>query len=71
MARTKAQNEAQARYNRANVKSVSVSFYPKDAELYKFVATHENRAGFIKDLIRAEMILQIEAGTYHPGTDGE
>lgn len=55
MARTKAQNEAQARYNRANVKRVVVSFYPKDKELYEFVAKHENKAGYIKELIQKDL----------------
>lgn len=55
MARTEAQKKAQARYNKQNVKRLVTSFYPADSELYEHVMKHENKAGYIKELIRKDL----------------
>ena len=55
MAVSDAQKRANEKYRKENVKQVAVRFYPGDQELYEFLRTKENVAGYIKDLIRADM----------------
>ena len=55
MAVSDAQKSANEKYRKENVKQVAVRFYPGDQELYEFLRTKENVAGYIKDLIRADM----------------
>lgn len=55
MPKSEALKNAQKRYKKANVKTVTVQFYPKDMELFEFVHTQPNKAGFIKELIREHM----------------
>ena len=61
----KAHVEAQKRYNektgynKANLKSVLVSFHvTNEADIFEFLNKQKNKSGFIKDLIRAEMMNQ-------------
>jgi len=51
---TEAQKRATANY-RKKMKHVTVAFSPGEKELYEFLAMHENRAGYIKELIRRDM----------------
>lgn len=49
------QTEATERYRRANVKQVIVRFYPSEADLLEHLDKQASRAGYIKELIRADM----------------
>ena len=49
------------RYQSEKTKCVNVRFYPGDMELYEFVSTFDNKAGYIKDLIRADMEKSLES----------
>lgn len=52
---TDAQKRAREKYNRENKKVVSIGFYPCDAELIDHLNTQENKAGYIKELIRLDI----------------
>lgn len=52
---TEARLRANRRYERQSVKRVSLAFFPDDMQVYRYLCTHENRSGFIKDLIRRAM----------------
>lgn len=52
---TEAQKRAQAKYNKANVRQTAVRFYPSERDLWEWLETKDNKAGYIKDLIRADM----------------
>ena len=47
--------EYNKRYQSENTRCINVRFYPGDMELYEFVAQLDNKAGYIKGLIRADM----------------
>lgn len=66
MARSEALKAAQARYNKANLKSVTVKFSPQDHDLFRYLGAQESRAGHIKQLIRADMEQAIASGEYVP-----
>ena len=51
---TQARLRANNNYVKHNVKKVSISFYPKDKEVYAWVAQHESMAGYIRDLIEKD-----------------
>lgn len=51
MALTDAQKRAQAKYKKNKVKQISLCFYPAEKDLYEYVNTKSNKAGFIKSLI--------------------
>lgn len=55
MAATDAQKRADAKHKRANVTNVTVGFYPDDADILEPVRSQPSRAGYIKDLIRADL----------------
>lgn len=52
---TDAQRRAQAKYNREHVRNANVRFYPADAELWEWVHSQGNVAGYLKGLARADM----------------
>lgn len=52
---TDAQKRAQAKYNKANVRQTSVRFYPSERDLWEWLENKGNKAGYIKELIRADM----------------
>lgn len=52
---TDAQKRAQAKYNKANVRQTAVRFYPSERDLWDWLETKGNKAGYIKELIRADM----------------
>lgn len=54
MPRTDAQKRARANYMK-KVSRMEIQFYPADAELYEFVKSKPAMAGYVKDLIRADM----------------
>lgn len=55
MTASEAQKRANARYRKKSVKHMSVSFYPKEIELYEHVQTKNNKMGYIKELIRRDL----------------
>lgn len=55
MAVSESQKKANEKYRKEKVKQVAVRFYPGDQELYEFLKAKDNVAGYIKDLIRADM----------------
>lgn len=52
---TDAQKRAQAKYNKANVRQMAVRFYPSERDLWEWLENKGNKAGYIKELIRADM----------------
>ena len=54
----KARLRANNNYVKHNVKKVSIAFYPKDKEIYAWVAQHESMAGYIRELIVKDMQTQ-------------
>ena len=52
---TDAQRRAQEAYRKRSVKQVAVRFYPADSELWDWLQGQENKAGYVKALIRADM----------------
>jgi hypothetical protein len=52
---TEAQKRANEKYRKANVRQIAVRFYPADTELYSWVKSQPNVAGYIKELAREDM----------------
>lgn len=52
---TEAQLRANAKYAKANVKRVGVSFYPSERDIYEWLQAQPNKQGYVKALIRADM----------------
>lgn len=52
---TAARLRANNNYVKHNVKKVSIAFYPKDKEVYAWVAQHASKAGYIRELIVKDM----------------
>lgn len=50
-----AQLRANKKYKQANVKRITIDFYPSDMELYEHIQTKEKKQTYIKDLIREDM----------------
>ena len=55
MAYTEAQKRATTKYLKNNVKRAVVAFYPAEAELWEWLDSQPNKAGYIKRLIREDM----------------
>lgn len=51
---TEAQKRATANY-RKKMKPLSVMFSPNEMDLYEYLGTKKNKAGYIKGLIREDM----------------
>ena len=62
MALTDAQRRAQEAYRKRSVKQVAVRFYPAEDDLWAWLSARENKAGYIKALIRADMEARGGAG---------
>lgn len=56
MSKTDAQARALKKYRAEKVKQLAVSFYPKDADLWEWVQAQPNKTGYIRELIRADMV---------------
>lgn len=52
---TDAQKRANAKYAREHVKQTAVKFYPSEEDIWNHLQAQENRMGYIKGLIRADM----------------
>lgn len=55
MTESDAQRKANLKYKRENTKTISVTFFPKDMELYEYAKSKPNKAEYIRELIRADM----------------
>lgn len=72
MALTDAQRRAQARYVRESVKQTSLRFYPSEADLWEWLCAQENKQGYLKGLIRADLEARGTAnGVPAGGTSGK
>lgn len=54
MAETEAQRRANVSYKKKNVKQITVSFFPADAELYEWMTANGYRGAWLKELARRE-----------------
>lgn len=64
---TMAEIRANAKYRTERTHtSAGITFYPRDAELYEWLRTKDNKTKVIKDLMRAQMEREIESGEYVP-----
>ncbi len=52
---SEAQRRASAKYKREKMKQVSLRFSPNEMDLYEFLRSHDNVAGYLKGLIRRDM----------------
>ncbi len=52
---TDAQKRAKNKYGK-KVKRITVNFYPTERELFAHLSNQENKQGYIKSLIREEML---------------
>ena len=52
MAVSKANMEAAARYNKANVRRVTVIFSPLDRDIQRYLESKESMGGYLKKLLR-------------------
>ena len=57
MAVSEAQKRANEKYRKENVKQAVVRFYPSEVDLWEHLQKQENKAGYIKELIRKDMKL--------------
>lgn len=55
MALTDAQKRAQEAYRKKSVKQVAVRFYPAETDLWEWLDSKENKQGYLKSLIRADI----------------
>lgn len=61
MARSDAQKRARAKYEKEKVRQVMVRFYPSENDILEFLESQDNKAGYIKELIRKDMNSQGQA----------
>ena len=55
MALTEAQKRAQRKNVRESVKQMTVRFYASESDVWEWLNSQENKAGYVKALIRADM----------------
>jgi hypothetical protein len=65
MARSDAQKRARAKYEKEKVKQVMVRFYPSENDILEFLESQDNKAGYIKELIRKDMNSQRVLEQWH------
>lgn len=51
---TKAQQDASVRYNKANVRRVTVIFSPVDRDIQEYLETKQSMGGYLKKLLRED-----------------
>lgn len=52
---SEAQKRANEKYRKENVNQTTVRFYPSEQAIWEYLKTKENKAGYIKELIKADM----------------
>lgn len=55
MTETDAQRRANLKYKKDKMKFLNLSFSPNDSDLWEYLETKSNKAGFVKNLIREAM----------------
>lgn len=55
MAVSEAQRRATSKYVREKVRTLTVRFYPADADVWEHLDAQENKQGYVRGLIRADM----------------
>lgn len=55
---SEAQKRANAKYAKEKCKTVCLRFFPADMELYEHLQRQENKNGYIKELIKRDMVKQ-------------
>ena len=50
-----AQKRASAKYNKDKMKQRSIWFSPAETDLLEFLDSHDNKSGYLKELIRKDM----------------
>ena len=51
---SKAQKEAAARYDKRNVRRVTVIFSPRERDIQEYLETKESMGGYLKKLLRED-----------------
>ena len=54
MAESESQRRANASYKKKNVKQITASFFPADADLYEWMTERGYRGSWLKELARRE-----------------
>lgn len=52
---TDAQKRAEQKYKREKTKTVNLRFAPPEMHIYEYLSAMDNKSGYIKDLILADM----------------
>ena len=52
---SEAQKRANAKYRKESMKQVTVRFSPNEMDVYEYLKSHDNVAGYVKALIREDM----------------
>lgn len=52
---SEAQKRADKKYKREKTKQFNLRFFPNDLDVYEHLQQQENRAAYIKNLVRADM----------------
>lgn len=61
-----AQKAANERYRKANVTQKTIRFYPSEDDILAWAMQQPNFAGYVKDLIRADMEVAVSRGETTP-----
>lgn len=61
MPTTEAQRRAKKSYRERCMKVTSLSFYPKDMDLWEYLQAQENITAYVKDLIRRDMAQEAQS----------
>ena len=60
MAMTDAQKRAQRNYVKKSVQQIALRFYPAEADLWEWLQAQDNKQGYLKGLVRADMAKNME-----------
>lgn len=60
MAMTDAQKRAQRNYVRKSVRQIALRFYPSESDLWEWLQAQDNKQGYLKGLVRADMAKNME-----------
>lgn len=55
MVESASQRKASLRYKKENTKSITITFFPKDMDLYNYMKGKPNKAEYLRNLIREDM----------------
>lgn len=55
MAVSEAQKRANEAYRKKSVKQTTLRFYPAEADLWEHLCKQDNKAGYLKELIRKDI----------------